>query len=185
MGKSTTSEMFADEGIPVWSADETVHRLYAKDGAGALAISKLFPSAVSDTGVDRAALSKVIAQDAAALKRIEGAVHPLVAADRQRFLETTTADIVLLDIPLLFETGASDQMDVVVVVSTDAATQRERVLARPGMTSEKFELILSKQVPDAEKRARADYVVETSTLEAARRDVQNIIEQIKKSRPNA
>lgn len=178
MGKSTTAGMFADEGIPVWDADETVHRLYGEKGAAVEAVREAFPEAVIAGKVDRTVLSSVL-KNADDLKRLETIVHPLVAADRRRFIENARSDIVLVDIPLLFETGSKDSVDCVVVVSTDAETQRARVLERPGMTEEKLTAILSKQTPDAEKRRQADYVIDTTTLEAARTGVQDALEQIR------
>jgi len=180
MGKSTTAAMFAEAGVPVWDADAAVHRLYAPGGAAVPAIAALHPAAVRDGAVDRAALKEWIARDPAALGQIERAVHPLVAADREAFLADAQAKpLVLLDIPLLFETGADAQMDATLVVSAPPEVQRARVLARPGMTPAQFDLILSRQMPDADKRARATWVIETNGLEATRAAVQDLIETIR------
>jgi len=185
MGKTTTAQMFADEGIPVWSADDAVHRLYARDGAGVRAIQDLHPDAIVDGAVDRNRLAAWIGQDATRLNDIEARIHPLVAADRSAFLSNTAADIALVDIPLLFETGAQDVADLIVVVSAPKGVQRARVLDRPDMTEDRFDLILSKQLPDAEKRARADVVIETISLEAARSAVQTLLSDIRKTLANA
>ena len=180
MGKSTTARMFADAGVPVWDADAAVHRLYAKGGAAVTPIEAEFPSAISDDAVDRDRLKYLISKDKNVLRQIEAIVHPLVAADRQAFLDRTNADMVLLDIPLLFETGADSNMDSVVCVSAPPDVQRARVMARPGMTAETFETILKQQLPDAEKRARADYVIETTTMQSARAHVAAVLEDIKR-----
>lgn len=175
MGKSTTAAMFAAEGIPVWDADATVHRLYAPGQSAARAIAAAFPQAMDDTGaVDRARLRSLIMADPAVLDRLNALVHPLVAADRAAFLASATSDIVVLDIPLLFETGAEAQCDAIAVVSAPADVQRARVLAR-GMSEAEFATILSRQVPDAEKRARADFVIPTLTLEETRAAVKDVI----------
>ena len=166
MGKSTVAAMFGDLGAAVWDADAAVHRLYAKDGAAVRLVAERFPDAIVDGAVDREALSRAVVGDAAALRDLEAIVHPLVGADRARFLDETQrsgVELVVLDIPLLFEGGYEAFFDAVVVVSAPAEVQRRRVLARPGMTAEKFEAILAKQTPDAEKRARADFVIDTST----------------------
>jgi dephospho-CoA kinase len=167
MGKTTTAALFAAEGIPVWDADAAVHRLYARGGAAVAPLAAAFPAAVSQGAVSRAALKAVIAADPAALARIEAIVHPLVAADRAAFLAGQSAPVVLLDMPLLFETGADTMVDATVVVSAPAEQQRARVLARPGMSDADFERILARQMPDAEKRARADYVIDTTTPQTA------------------
>ncbi len=180
MGKSTTAGMFADLGVPVWDADAAVHRLYARGGAAVAPIAALRPGAVVDGAVDRAALKRWIDEDRDALSRIEDIVHPLVAADRAAFLERTDADVVLLDIPLLFETGRQGDMDAVVVVSAPPEVQRARVLERGTMTETQFETILAKQVPDSEKRARADYVIQSTSLEAARAAVQDCLRDIRR-----
>jgi dephospho-CoA kinase len=179
MGKSTTAEMFADEGIPVWDADAAVARLYARGGAAVPALARLHPAAVRDQTVDRAALKAWIAEDPAALAAIEAVVHPLVAADRESFLSTTDAPIVLLDIPLLFEVGADAVTDAVVVVSVPEELQRQRVLDRPGMTGDQLDRILARQMSDAEKRARADYVIETTTLAGARAAVRAVLDEVR------
>ncbi len=180
MGKSTTAAMFVEAGVPVWDADAAVHRLYAPGGAAVPAIAALHPSAVKDGAVDRAALKDWIAQDAGALSQIERVVHPLVAADREAFLAAAQdKPLVVLDIPLLFETGADAQMDATLAVSAPAEVQRARVLARPGMTEAQFDLILSRQMPDAEKRARATWVIETNGLDATHAAVQDLIKTIK------
>lgn len=183
MGKSTTAGFFRDEGIPVWDADETVHRLYAKDGAAVAAIHALNPQAISDGAVSRTALKNWIAAEPEALKRIEAVVHPLVAADRAAFIARHHADdLILLDIPLLFETGADAALDGTVVVSAPAAVQRARALARPGMTEAQLDAILARQMPDAEKRRRATWVIETTGLEEARAAVRALIGKIREVR---
>lgn len=175
MGKSTVALMFKDLGAAIWSADDAVHRLYARGGAAVAPVAGIFEDVVVDGAVDRARLAKRVLNDPEALRGLEAIVHPLVAADRAAFLkdaEAAGAQAAVLDIPLLFETGAQDAFDAVVVVSAPEETQRDRVLARPGMTPEKFAAILSQQTPDAEKRARADYVISTGqSLEATRREV--------------
>ncbi|SLN33427.1 dephospho-CoA kinase [Pseudooctadecabacter jejudonensis] len=185
MGKSTTAQMFADAGVPVWDADATVRNLYAKGGAAAVEVARLYPSVITDSHVDRAKLRDLIAEDPAVLDHIQEVVHPLVAQDRADFLNATTAPIALLDVPLLFETGTDAMCDGVVVVTVPADVQRARVLARGEMSEADFDMILSRQMPDAEKRKRADWVIETLTLDAARQSVANILEQIKAGASNA
>ena len=163
MGKSTVESFFAENGVPVYDADAAVHRLYA--GAAAPLIEAAFPGTTSDGAVDRARLAAHVIGDPAALKRLESIVHPLVRRDEARFIaeaEAAGAPVALIDIPLLFETGSERRCDAVVVVSAPAETQRARVMARPGMTEEKFNDLLAKQMSDAEKRRRADFVVDTS-----------------------
>ena len=183
MGKSTTTTMFKDAGIPVYDADAAVHALYAPGGAAVAPIEAAFPGVVKDGAVDRGELGARVLGDPAALKMLESIVHPLVGMNRIGFFEdakAANADIVVLDIPLLFETGGQKNVDAVVVVSAPAELQRERVLARPGMSVEKFEAILAKQTPDAEKRERADFVVDTSRgLDAARDQVTAIIAKLR------
>lgn len=181
MGKSTTATMFADEGIPVWDADAAVHRLYAPGQPGALAIARLFPGAIDPDGrVNRPHLRTLIRSDPAVLERLNAAIHPLVAEDRARFL-AATADkpIVLLDVPLLFESGIDAACDAVVVVSAPSEVQRERVLAR-GMTEDEFQTILSHQLRDDEKCARADYIIATTGLDAARSAVKDVLADIRR-----
>ncbi|MFT6535560.1 MAG: dephospho-CoA kinase [Loktanella salsilacus] len=175
MGKSTTADMFRDAGVPVWDADAAVHRLYDVGGAAVGPIGKVFPFAVNDGAVSRAALKDVLNTDPSHLKTLENIVHPLVKADRDAFIAEQTGPLALLDIPLLFETGADTWLDTVLVVSAPADVQSARVMARPGMTQDTFDMILGRQMPDAEKRARADVVIETLTLDDTRRAVQNLI----------
>ncbi|MGV3580309.1 dephospho-CoA kinase [Brevundimonas sp.] len=179
MGKSTTTAMFAEHGAVVWNADDAVHALYATGGAAVEPIGAVFPGVVVDGAVDRTRLAEALGRDESAFKRLEAIVHPLVAAGRAADLETARANgvkLAVLDIPLLFETGGDKAVDAVVVVSADAETQRRRVLARPGMTVERFEAILARQTPDHEKRRRADFVVDTGRgLEAARARVAEIV----------
>lgn len=187
MGKSTTAGFFADAGVPVWDADAAVHRLYAPGAAGTEAIAALLPRAVGPKGVDREALRAGILADETLLPRIEAAIHPLVAADRAAFLaDAANAPLVVLDIPLLFETGAEGAVDRILVVTAPAEVQRARVLDRPGMTEEAFAKILARQTPDAEKRARADYIIDTSQgLEAARAAVHALVDELTREARNA
>jgi dephospho-CoA kinase len=185
MGKSTTAAMFAAEGVPVWDADAAVARLYAPGGAAVPALARLHPDAIRDQAVDRVALKAWIAENPEALAAIEAVVHPLVAADRERFLATTDAPIVLLDIPLLFEVGADALTDAVVVVSVPEDIQRQRVLGRAGMTAEQLDRILARQMPDAEKRARADYVIETMSLAGAQAAVRAVLDDVRGTLRNA
>ncbi|WP_010141509.1 dephospho-CoA kinase [Oceanicola sp. S124] len=184
MGKSTTAQMFVDEGCALWDADAAVHRLYAAGGAAVAPLGALFPEAVTGGDVSREALKRIITADPSALKRIEAVVHPLVAEDRAGFIATSTAEIVILDIPLLFE-GGGRGVDATVVVTAPPEVQRARVLARGTMSEAQFEMILAKQMPDAEKRARADYVVLTDTMENARAQVREIVNDIKEKIKNA
>lgn len=178
-GKSTTAKLFQKAGCAVWDADAAVHRLYEVGGAAVDPIRVTFPDAIEDGAVSRAALKRIIEKDPSALQRIEQIVHPLVAQDRADFLAQSDADVTVFDIPLLFENGTDAQMDAVVVVSIDADKQRERVMQRGTMTKAQFEHILSKQMPDAEKRARADYVIITDTVEHAATQVQDILKDIR------
>lgn len=177
MGKSTVAAMFARAGVPVFDADAVVHRLQGPGGALVAAIEAAFPDTTGPEGVDRTALGEAVLGDPAALKRLEALVHPAVAAERARFLaEHADAPIVLLDIPLLFETGGEASVDKVAVVSAPPEVQRARVLSRPGMTPERFDAILARQTPDAEKRARADFVIDTGgSLDATAAEVEAVI----------
>ena len=180
MGKSTSAQMFREAGVPVHDADATVHDLY--EGTGVPVIAELFPDTIVDGKVDRARLGAIVLKDNDALKRLESVIHPLVRDAEIEFLENARARdeaLVVLDIPLLYETGGEARVDGVIVVSCGPEEQRLRVLARPGMTEEKFQAILAKQVPDAEKRKLADFIVDTSQgLEAARQQVDAIISQL-------
>jgi dephospho-CoA kinase len=176
MGKSTTAAMFRAMGTPVWDADETVHRLYAPGGVAVAPVAALIPDALQGGMINREALKRAIATDATLLDRLEKIVHPLVAQDRAAFLARHADEpLVVLDIPLLFETGADAWLDAVLVVTTDPETQAARVMARPGMTDAAFAQILARQIPDSEKRARADHVIATKTLEQTRADVTKLI----------
>ena len=181
MGKSTTARMFVDEGCALWDADAAVHRLYAAGGAAVEPIGAAFPEAIRDGSVSRDVLKRIIAEDSTSLKRIESIVHPLVAQDRAGFIAAATADIVVLDIPLLFETGGEKRVDATVCVSAPEDVQRQRVLERGTMTTAQFEHIRAQQMPDAEKRARADYVILTDTPEHAREQVRDILQKIRRS----
>jgi dephospho-CoA kinase len=178
MGKSTAAGFFAEAGAPVHDADAAVHQLYA--GAAAAAIEAAFPGTTAGGKVDRVRLSEQVLEDPAALKRLEAIVHPLVRRDEERFLreaEGAGATIAVLNIPLLFETGGEKRCDAVVVVSAPPEMQRARVMTRPGMTEEKFASLLGKQVPDAEKRRRADFVVDTSKdLDSTRAQIRAILQ---------
>ena len=177
MGKSTTARMFADAGLPVFDADAAVHRLY--EGAAVAPVEAAFPGVARGGVIDRAALGRRVIGDPAAMARLERIVHPLVRAERAAFLgeaRAAGAAIAVLDIPLLYETGAERQVDVVVLASAPAPVQKARVLARPGMTEARFEAILAQQMPDAEKRRRAHHVIETGAgLAAAAARVRAVI----------
>lgn len=189
MGKSTTAAMFAEEGAIVIDADAMVAALYGVGGAGVQAIVGLAPEAVINGAVDRDRLRAAVAADGSLLSRIEAVIHPLVKAEREAAVETARAagaTVIVFDIPLLLETGAEAEVDLVVVVSAPAAMQRERALARPGMTAERFEMLLARQMPDAEKRARADYVIDTSAgLEPVRAAVRCILTDLKAEKDDA
>ncbi|HAT87022.1 dephospho-CoA kinase [Cohaesibacter gelatinilyticus] len=181
MGKSTTGQMFVELGCPLHDADASVHRLYK--GKAAPLIEATFPGTTNQDGVNRHALAKVVLNDDAAMKKLESIIHPLVHEEEQTFFERAVkdgAECVVLDIPLLFETNATARCDVIVVVSAPEDIQRERVLARPGMSVEKFEAIKARQMPDAEKRKRADYVIETGNgMIEAKEQVARIVEELK------
>jgi dephospho-CoA kinase len=179
MGKSTTADLFREIGIPVYDADATVHRLY--EGDAAPAIEAAFPGSTLGGKVDRVKLSAQVVNDPAAMKQLEQIVHPMLRTHHQKFLdeaEKSGAPIAVVDIPLLFETGGENRVDAVLVVTTTPDIQRERILARANMTLEKLETILARQLPDAEKRRRADFVVDTSHgLDPVRRQIRDILDQ--------
>lgn len=181
MGKTTASNMFAEAGVPVYSADDAVHRLYS--GRAAPLIEAAFPGTVVNGTVDRTMLSSAVLGKPEALKRLESIIHPLVHEEEASFLTQARADgadIALIDIPLLFETGGESRVDKVAVVSAPADIQRERVLARPGMTEEKFTAILARQMSDAEKRARADFIIDSSgDFEETRAQIKAIIAKLR------
>jgi dephospho-CoA kinase len=180
MGKSTAAGFFADAGVPVYDADAAVHRLY--EGTAVPAIEAAFPGTTVDGKVDRTRLGAQVLSDPAALKRLEGIVHPLVRRDEEAFLAKAEADgakVAVLNIPLLFETGGDKRCDAVVVVSAPAEIRRERIMGRPGMTDEKLASIVAKQMPDAEKRRRADFVVDTSKdLDSTRTQIHEILQRV-------
>jgi dephospho-CoA kinase len=179
MGKSTTTAMFADESAMVWNADNAVHALYARGGAAVGPVGEAFPGVVVDGAIDRARLAEALGRDDMAFRRLETIVHPLVAQGRLADLEAARAGgvkLAVLDIPLLFETGGERAVDAVVVVTAPAEVQADRVLSRPGMTRERFDAIQARQVPDAEKRRRADFVIDTSRgLDVAHARVREIV----------
>ncbi len=182
MGKTTTSAMFREAGIPVYDADASVHALYAPGGAGVEPVGRAFPGVVSAEAVDRALLSAKVVGDPSALKALERIVHPLLGRHRADFLEAARRDgapVVVLDLPLLFETGGQTLVDAVVVVSAPLDLQRQRVLARPGMDPTKLEALIARQTPDAEKRARADFVIDTGQgLDVARGQVEALLQTV-------
>lgn len=179
MGKSTTAQIFVEQGCDVWDADAAVHRLYAPGGAAVAPMAAAFPTAIREGAVSREALREIIAADPAALHRIEKIVHPLVGADRAAFLLAAKSDIVVFDIPLLFETGGDAAMDAVACVHVPEDEQERRVLERGSMTRDQFLQIKTKQMPSADKCARADFVIETDTLEHARAQVQTVLATIR------
>jgi len=185
MGKSTTAKMFRDAGVPVHDSDETVHRLYS--GKAAPLIEAAFPGTVRDGAVDRGLLAAQVLGRPGAMKELEAIIHPLVRADADAFVarhRDAKTPLVVLDVPLLFETGGRGRVDKVVVVTAPAEVQRERVLSRPGMTEEKLDAILAKQIPDAEKRRQADFIIDSSQgLEAARAEVGRIVSDLTGDNP--
>ncbi len=185
MGKSTTARLFADAGCSVWDADAAVHRLYAKGGAAVRPMEALFPDAISDGSVDRGALRSIIVKRQDALRMIEGIVHPLVRDDRAKFAANADTDVIVFDIPLLFETGGEVEMDAVACVTVSPEKQEERVMERGTMTREQFAAIRAKQMPNDDKCVRSDFVIETDTLEHARAQVHDVLEQIRKRMTDA
>ena len=185
MGKSTTATLFAEAGVPVYDADAAVHRLY--EGEAVAAIEAAFPGTTANGKVDRNRLSACVVHDSAAMRRLEEIVHPMLGASRQKFLqeaEQSGAPVAVIDVPLLFETGGEKRVDAVVVVTTTAELQRERILARPNMSEEKLEAILARQMPDAEKRKRAHFVVDTSHgFDPVRARIRDILTEAAKMSP--
>ncbi len=183
MGKSTVAAMFAEGGAPVFDSDAVVHALYAPGGGAVAAVARAFPGALRAGGIDRAALSARVLGDEAAIRKLEAIVHPRVAAAQREFLEAARASgaaCAVLDIPLLLETRGARAVDKVVVVSAPAEVQRARVLARPDMTADKLEAILARQMPDAEKRAQADFVIDTGvTLDQTRAQVRSVLDALR------
>ena len=182
MGKSTTAKLFTEAGVPVYDADATVHRIY--EGEAAPAIEAAFPGTTVNGKVDRARLSERVMHDPAAIRRLEQIVHPMLRSHHQKFLEEAEksgAPVAVIDVPLLYETGGETRVDAVVVVTTSPEVQRERILARENMTGEKLDAILARQLPDAEKRKRADFVVDTSHgLDPVRSRIRDILDQVVK-----
>lgn len=179
MGKSTTAKMFRDAGIPVWDADKAVSEAYDAGGRAVEAVGGLFPEALVDGRIDRKILRDRVAKDGASLRALERIVHPIVSADRQAFIDGCKSDLAVLEIPLLFETEADQDVDAVAVVSAPEPIQEKRVMARPGMTRQLFERLRGQQMPDEKKRRRADYVIDTSTIETAEAAVNEIIEELR------
>lgn len=185
MGKSTTAAMFAELGCEIWDADAAVHRLYSSGGAAVAPMQAQFPQVVEDNTVSRAKLRILIANDPSALKSIEQIVHPLLGQDRSDFVKNAKSDILVYDIPLLFETGGDARMDAVACVWTAPEIQEQRVMERGTMSAEQFEVIRAKQLPADEKRDRADYVIVTDTIEHALTQVQNVLKSIRQRMSNA
>ena len=188
MGKSTTAEMFRDAGVAVWDADAAVHELYTDHAETIEQIAELAPIAVTADGVNRDLLRDLLQADKTLFLQLEKIVHPAIRMHRQAFVDACKergVRLAVVDIPLLYETGAQDWLDGVLVVSVDADTQRKRVMARKGMTEDVFKMISSKQLPDAEKRERADFIIETKTLDQTRADVHSLIKQLIGKLPNA
>lgn len=185
MGKSTTASFFKNAGCAIWDADAAVHRLYAKGGIAVVPIGKAFPNTIIDDAVSRDALKNELESTPDGFERLEKIVHPLVAQDRAKFIAQTTNDVLVFDIPLLFETGGDKFMDAVVCVSVGVVEQKQRVLARGTMTESQFENILNRQMPIKEKLLKSDYVVKTDTLEHAEKQVLNILQDIRENRINA
>jgi dephospho-CoA kinase len=185
MGKSTTASLFAEAGVPVYDADAAVHRLYESEAVAA--IEAAFPGTTADGKVDRTRLSARVVHDPDAMKRLEEIVHPMLGASRQKFFEDAErsgAPVAVVDVPLLFETGGEKRVDAVVVVTTSPEVQRERILGRPNMTEEKLQAILARQMPDAEKRKRAHFVVDTSHgLDPVRAQIRDILTEAAKMTP--
>lgn len=180
MGKSTTAKILAEEGCAVWDADAAVHRIYAPEGKAVEPMRAVFPDAIIDGAVSRESLKQIIGKTPDALKTIEMIVHPLLAEDRAEFIENAISQILVFDIPLLFETGGNKAMDAVICVSVPPETQKSRVMQRGTMSQEQFDLIKAKQLPDEEKRARADFVVITDTPEHAHAQIKDILAEIRK-----
>lgn len=179
MGKSTTADMFREAGVPVWDADATVAKLYGKGGAAVAPLSALNMGLIQNDAVDREALKNWVKTDPNALNRLESLIHPLVAADRAEFIDDhSEQSLIVCDIPLLYETGADQWLDAVLVVTTDAETQKARVMGRAGMDPALFDRILARQMPNSEKIARADYVIETNSFEGARKAVHDLINDL-------
>ena len=179
MGKSTTADMFREAGVPVWDADATVAKLYGKGGAAVAPLSALNMGLIQNDAVDREALKNWVKTDPNALNRLESLIHPLVAADRAEFIDDhAEQSLIVCDIPLLYETGADQWLDAVLVVTTDAETQKARVMERAGMDPVLFDRILARQMPSSEKIARADYVIETNSFEGARKAVHDLINDL-------
>lgn len=185
MGKSTTARMFADEGVPVWDADAAVRELYVRNGPAVELIRQIVPNAILNDEVDRQKLRAAISEDARVLDKLNAATHPLVRQHRQEFLDANNGSMVLLDVPLLFETGTAEICDFIVVVSVSAEIQRKRVMERGEMTADEFEFILSRQMSDAEKRAKADQVIMTLTLDETRENVRSLVAELKQRQANA
>ncbi len=185
MGKTTTAKMFADEGVQVWDADACVHKLYSKGGAAVEPIRAIAPTAIREGSVSRDALRRLIANDPTLLDQINDVVHPLVSADRQNFLNQHKGALVLLDIPLLFETNVDELCDYIVVVSAPLGIQKARVLGRNEMSEDDFKMILSRQMPDSEKRQKADQVIQTLTLADTKETVKTLVAKLREQMANA